>query len=728
MQFWLQALLVSLISVQCMAKSHAEKLIMANYEDWSIYSPNLHVANIDATRLTHLVYKSAVVTRDAQVTSRDSYADLYHHYSDSYSGQAAQGSFQQLQQLKKAHPHLQVLISISPIENSNVWQQLALDTGLRRVFVQSAINFMLQHQFDGIEINLTSIHLEAMPLELRQGLTATLEQLKQAMTALKSKAPLLNILVHWQTLPQASPSSITLLSLADFLVLDTKTSLSGSNIEPLVPTLNQASIVNTISWLATYIEPQNIIITIPSHGSLWQKENASGAVWQQAKGSWDRQMPTGILHQQQVQSKLKQTITQTQWHAANLSEFALISGKEKQQLLLYENAVSLKAKLNFATEQQLAGVAISSLHNDNAQFSLLKQIHWHYTPFAAVRVMLVKLFYDDPVRCVIAIIALVGLILYCCLQLRLRARMTKRSRQAALLGHHKQLHTSYPLLNQSQQPLPYKQHKQAYAAVMSYFNQLAQLVSLPIESAQHKESKIGLAQKKSHRDKEVHPEVDDALQILQAFNEQTLANPPILKLLNTMMDLFRQHYPDFKVVILDKENYVAGYQCNALISEGKQVAQLWHYRFVVSKQCHEDLPVVRILQTLVANLDVARSHIKQLLAAPRLLSELHLVATSHTDILYVQAEQGYTGLYIHPQRAKAHIIIRLSQLKQYFEDQCLVQVHRSFLVNPTKVLRAKPLSRNKWILLVPGKQIPISQSYQPRLKKLFPQWFNVNRR
>ncbi|RJG50428.1 glycosyl hydrolase family 18 protein [Motilimonas pumila] len=731
MRYWYQAFLMALISTQCLAEASASKMIMANYHDWSIYSPNYHVADIDAARLTHLVYKSAILTPEATLGHRDDYADLQHFSANlTYP---ARGSLRQLQQLKHAHPHLRVIISID--SETATWQHLAQSDVMREHFLHSVMNFIEHYQFDGVEINWTSLALESMTLAQQQGLARTLKQLKKRMSQTSAKQPQplqLSLLIPWRLAPLQKQLTNAMFAPLDYVIVDTLSPLQEQGFPPrLAPIFSpygHDSIAHSVAWLKEQIKPHKIILTIPSHGLKWQAVNAqSSASWQLSQGSWDNRSITGVTQRHEVESMQQQSLTSKQSHETSDAISGQIITPNGKHLLLFESSASLHDKLNFILDQDLAGIALSSLHNDNGATSLLSRIHRHFAPVDAAFTMMATWFYSDPIRITLSILVGLAAMLYGLWRLLLRST-------CAQLLQHQQLLTlaidcSVSLMIKLQRTPLKDNQPEVYSYLAEQVKQLAQLNHAIKQRGQQTSLLYGVISNEATAPVSPpdHSSVHHGLQVIEAFQKHALTSNSLTASLETMLRLLDQYYPEFEVVIVDKDTYFAGKNCDTLIQEGRQIAQLFQYRFIVPSAVNQDLPEIHILQTLASQLDVAKKHIKQLLASPRLLAELHLVATSQPDILFIQADQGYSGIFIHPKKAKSHIIMRLSHLKQYFEEHYLVQVHRSYLVNPAKVTRAKPLHKNKYVLIMPGQQLPIGHSYLAQLKLRFPDWFNQKR-
>ncbi|WP_022941678.1 LytTR family DNA-binding domain-containing protein [Psychromonas hadalis] len=108
---------------------------------------------------------------------------------------------------------------------------------------------------------------------------------------------------------------------------------------------------------------------------------------------------------------------------------------------------------------------------------------------------------------------------------------------------------------------------------------------------------------------------------------------------------------------------------------------------------------------------------------PRLLIELYEIASQKEKIEYIQAAKGYSGLYLKGVKDPTYVTLRLRGIKQYFNDNVLLHIHRSYLVNPNKVLRVTQVSRMSHVIQLETLQLPIGRSYLPLLRINYPHWF-----
>lgn len=128
----LTSLLMFLVCIQpSFAQDRNQGKILGGYfEEWSIYYAGYNIANLQqngvADKLTHLIYAFANVTSSPTpaCSIADSWADYSTPYLPSVSGVAyagpLYGNFAAIQQLKRLHPHLKVLMSMGGASATNL--------------------------------------------------------------------------------------------------------------------------------------------------------------------------------------------------------------------------------------------------------------------------------------------------------------------------------------------------------------------------------------------------------------------------------------------------------------------------------------------------------------------------------------------------------------------------------------------------------------------------------
>lgn len=127
--------------------------IVGYYTSWAIYGREYFVTDIPTDKLTHITYAFANISEDGECILGDEWADTQFPYPGDAEGDALKGNFRQLQLLKEANPHLQMLISVGGWTWSDRFSDAALTEETRATFARSCVDFMLRYGFDGIDID-----------------------------------------------------------------------------------------------------------------------------------------------------------------------------------------------------------------------------------------------------------------------------------------------------------------------------------------------------------------------------------------------------------------------------------------------------------------------------------------------------------------------------------------------------------------------------------------------
>jgi chitinase len=121
---------------------------------WSVRSKGTRIAELPAKDLTHILYAFAIIDSTGRVTNGDRCLDI--GVCDSVPATYPGGNFAELARLKKANPHLRLLVSVGGWTRSGRFSDAALTDSSRRLFAQSAIDVFV-HQtgglFDGIDVD-----------------------------------------------------------------------------------------------------------------------------------------------------------------------------------------------------------------------------------------------------------------------------------------------------------------------------------------------------------------------------------------------------------------------------------------------------------------------------------------------------------------------------------------------------------------------------------------------
>ncbi|KAH8110970.1 glycoside hydrolase family 18 and carbohydrate-binding module family 5 protein [Phellopilus nigrolimitatus] len=135
----------------------ATKVQAAYFTNWGIYGANFQPTNISTKPLTHILYAFADIQSDGTIVLTDTYADEQKHFpGDSWDepGNNLFGCLKQLYLLKLAHRNLKVLLSIGGWTYSQENHfAFVTDATARSMFVSSAVQFIKDYGFDGIDLD-----------------------------------------------------------------------------------------------------------------------------------------------------------------------------------------------------------------------------------------------------------------------------------------------------------------------------------------------------------------------------------------------------------------------------------------------------------------------------------------------------------------------------------------------------------------------------------------------
>nr|AAB58579.1 chitinase [Bacillus thuringiensis serovar pakistani] len=198
--------------------------IVGYFPSWGVYGRNYQVADIDASKLTHLNYAFADIcwngkhgnpfySSDNQINKLDCKDLVYHCKIKVPNGtlvlgenhglmlpnrilaqgttwedcdKYARGNFGELKRLKAKYPHLKTIISVGGWTWSNRFSDMAADEKTRKVFAESTVAFLPAYGFDGVDLDWEYPGVETIPggsyrPEDKQNFTLLLQELRNAL-------------------------------------------------------------------------------------------------------------------------------------------------------------------------------------------------------------------------------------------------------------------------------------------------------------------------------------------------------------------------------------------------------------------------------------------------------------------------------------------------------------------------------------------------------------------
>ena len=130
--------------------SSHDKVVICYWGTWANYRPKqgkFVADNVDGNLCTHLIYSFAGLdTTNWNIKTLDAWLDLEENYGLK--------GFKKATDLRLKYPHLKVMIAIGGWnEGSKKYSAMAKDPEKRKAFVDSVVNFLVQYNFDGLDLD-----------------------------------------------------------------------------------------------------------------------------------------------------------------------------------------------------------------------------------------------------------------------------------------------------------------------------------------------------------------------------------------------------------------------------------------------------------------------------------------------------------------------------------------------------------------------------------------------
>jgi chitinase len=130
--------------------------ILSYYPSWAVYGRKYFPWDMPSDKLTHINYSFGNLTPSGEIAWHDTWSDLDKRYperGDTWNDPpgGVYGNIKHLFELKKKNRHLKILLSIGGWTLSKHFPSVLADPSKRSIFVNSSLEFMLQHGFDGLD-------------------------------------------------------------------------------------------------------------------------------------------------------------------------------------------------------------------------------------------------------------------------------------------------------------------------------------------------------------------------------------------------------------------------------------------------------------------------------------------------------------------------------------------------------------------------------------------------
>jgi chitinase len=234
-------------------------------------------ASVAADRITHVNYAFANI-RDGRLV------EGFAHDAE---------NFRTLGALRRGHPHLKVLVSVGGWTWSGGFSDAALTRESRRRFVGSAVDFVVRHDLDGLDVDweypglpgFGNVHRDAdkanftaLLRELRQALDRRGRQAKRAYLLTLAAGASSDFLAHTEMDRVAAVADLVNLMTYDFLVppgdgvAGHHSNLYASALDPQGQSADRA----VRAFLAAGVPARKLVLGVPFYGRAWAVTEGDG--------------------------------------------------------------------------------------------------------------------------------------------------------------------------------------------------------------------------------------------------------------------------------------------------------------------------------------------------------------------------------------------------------------------------------------------------------------------
>ncbi|QLG88649.1 LytTR family transcriptional regulator DNA-binding domain-containing protein [Chitinibacter bivalviorum] len=746
--------------------AQAKSPVIAYYPFWVSYSQTKAMADLPLSRLDQLTYAFAHFAPDGQLLAGDVFADLNKTYTQP-DGSMLRGNYALLKSLKAQHPQLKTVLAVGGWNYSADFSTIFADPALRLQAVQSTVLFLQQHGFDGIEIdwrypgghgregNAASVKDGANLLRFVTELRAAKPELIIGVTA-----GVLNEQISAVPWTELAPKiDYAMLLATDFVGAWSK---ATGHKSPLYSDQGQLSIDSAVNTLERNGLPlAKLALLIPTQGvsfnGVASEQNGLGQIHHGVSmGSWDNEQTgaTGIFGQDEIAAlQLGNGFAQHWDEAAQASTYYSPS---LQQFISVETPRALASKLNYARARHLLGVALWEITSDASAQSLLRQTEIAANPLRAYQNDLRLWWRYHPVWVELLAGVVVGLSVLALVSwglIRHRRRQQQEIELSQLrcikgiiddlpsqLGQLRQLSLAAPASNAVQQwPLP-------------QWAEVADRIAWQIEPLQPQTAATTARIAASNDEVGVLPQSTQPLPVhgAESSTPSPLSNLPAqlggqriaaLSMLTQRLSEQRSLEKMLEVTLgfladdplirqaevqqLDDDEAASPVSAEPIAPASQLHAVLDDYQLNLQFKGALSEDDQLYYRSVIEQVRIVRRSLYELGKQPQLLSELYEIASRRDKLLFIRADKGYSAIFAQDLVAPSYITLRLRAIRLYFDEGVLLQVHRSYLVNPKKVQGIKKRARDTWELQIGSEMIPVSRQYLSRLRQVYPQWFSA---
>ncbi|XP_017779062.1 PREDICTED: acidic mammalian chitinase-like [Nicrophorus vespilloides] len=328
-------------------------VIACYYASWSYYRTEVghyNISHIDPNLCTHLIYTFSGLNVDGKIDSLDPNYDV------------TKGGYQYFNSLKQINPCLKTLLAIGGWnDGSRKYSVMASSEDSRKVFIESALRYIVTYNFDGLDIDWE------YPAN-RGGIAEDKENFSLLVKEMKERFSKWNLL-----LTIAAPISQYILEKAydiaainkyiDYVFLMAYDyTPTDSNVTGLIAPLDE--IKKTVEfWLSKQFDKKKLVLGMPSYARTFVLDNEDdhdlGALTEGPGLAGPYTKEAGFLSYYELQINLA-----SQLYEENVTDNGAY-GYYSTEWMSYDTLDHYIAKTKYALDMNLGGVMLWSIDTDD---------------------------------------------------------------------------------------------------------------------------------------------------------------------------------------------------------------------------------------------------------------------------------------------------------------------------------------------------------------------------
>lgn len=358
-------------------ESVPRKKTVAYFTHWAV-SSGYRIPDAAASRIDHLIYSFIDVTESGKCQISPLEQKLPN---------GTTLAIQQLMDYKKNHPQIRISLALGGWTGSRNFSMMSSSAVSRQVFVESCVRLVKQWGFDGIDVDweypveggLDKIGKQPSD---KKNFVLLLQEFRKQLNKSGIENPVLSAALpsSLYRLPNFDLKAIT--EYVDWITLmsydyQTEASIQTGHHAALYPAEqrpDQPSTQVVISYLKKTAELQVFLLSkflmgVPFYGRGWNKiKSTSLGLYQPTSG---KAVDHFEVSYQEIVNKF---LTQSSRSTDPVAQSPWLYNKSTKTFISYEDPLSLQIKARYAHDQQLGGVAIWEISQDDLNLSLLKSV------------------------------------------------------------------------------------------------------------------------------------------------------------------------------------------------------------------------------------------------------------------------------------------------------------------------------------------------------------------